>query len=69
MLHFPSENYRKNGYPNEEWVFTGILKAGNLPRMNNKEVLANLFMSLPNETYPIEKLFTINNWKLISLAM
>ena len=69
MLHFPTENYRKNSYPNEEWGFTGIFKVGNLPRMNNKEVLANLFMSLPNETYPIEKLFTINNWKLISLAM
>ena len=30
----------KNRYLNEGWLFIGRLKAGNLPRMINKEVLA-----------------------------
>ena len=31
---------RKNSYLNEEWLFIGRLKTGSLPRMINKEVLA-----------------------------
>ena len=32
--------HQKNSYLNEGWLFIGRFKVGSLPRMKNKEVLA-----------------------------
>ena len=34
--------HQKNSYLNEDWLFIGRFKVGRLPRMINKEVLAQL---------------------------
>ena len=60
------EFHKKNSYLNEVWLFLGRFKTGSLPRMINKEVLAQ-FIYKP--IYSIEKLFNIKKWKFIILTI